>query len=168
MEEEGRARLSWFAGPVAAARTADLRYGEQVFEVRVGLDGVDLAAPSARAEIEARFHARHEALFTYALRDQDVVLSNARLAVTGRLPPVPAAPPAASAGAPPASRRVWLDGWREAPVLDLASLAPGQALAGPALVQSATTTVLLRPGDHARNDARGWLDITIGSTRIPP
>lgn len=86
MEREGRARLSWFSGPVTTSRTGDLRYGEQVFEVSVGLDGVDLDAPGARAEIEARFHARHEVLYTYALPDQDVVLSNARLTVTGHLP----------------------------------------------------------------------------------
>ena len=166
MEREGRARLSWFSGPVTTSRTGDLRYGEQVFEVSVGLDGVDLDAPGARAEIEARFHARHEVLYTYALPDQDVVLSNARLTVTGHLPAVPAAAPAAAAGTMvPGSRRIWLDGWRDAPVRDLASLVPGQVVPGPALVQGAATTVLLRPGDHARNDDRGWLDITIGSTK---
>lgn len=166
MEREGRARLSWFSGPVTTSRTGDLRYGEQVFEVSVGLDGVDLDAPGARAEIEARFHARHEVLYTYALPDQDVVLSNARLTVTGHLPAVLAAAPAAAVGAmAPGSRRIWLDGWRDAPVRDPASLVPGQVVPGPALVQGAATTVLLRPGDHARNDARGWLDITIGSTK---
>lgn len=165
MEREGRARLSWFSGPVTTSRTGDLRYGEQVFEVSVGLDGVDLDAPGARAEIEARFHARHEALYTYALPDQDVVLSNARLTVTGHLPAVPAAPAAAVGAVAPGSRRIWLEGWRDAPVRDLASLVPGQVVPGPALLQGTATTVLLRSGDRARNDARGWLDINIGSMK---
>ncbi len=43
METEGRARLSWFGGEVATVRSADMRYGEQVFEIPVGLDGVDLS-----------------------------------------------------------------------------------------------------------------------------
>ncbi len=169
MEQEGRARLAGFEGPTTTARSADLRYGEQVFEVSVPLDGLDLDAADARAQIEARFHARHEALFTYALPDQDVVLSNARLAVTGHLPPLPnAAPGAPSGSARPGSRRVWLDGWRDVPVWDLAALAPGQALTGPALIQSATTSVLLRLTDHARNDARGWLEINIGGIEKTP
>ena len=163
MERDGRARLAGFDGPISAARSADLRYGEQVFEVSVPLDGLDLNAADARAQVEARFHGRHEALFTYALRDQDVVLSNARLAVTGHLPPLPAAMPGRSSGiARLGSRRVWLDGWQEVRVWDFAALASGQAVPGPALIQSATTTVLLRPGDRARNDARGWLEIDIG------
>jgi N-methylhydantoinase A len=32
---------------------------------------------------------------------------------------------------------------------------------GPAIVESDTTTVLLLPGDRARMDARGWLDIAL-------
>ena len=35
-------------------------------------------------------------------------------------------------------------------------------VAGPAIIESATTTVLLRPGDAARMDARGWLDVAVG------
>jgi N-methylhydantoinase A len=34
-------------------------------------------------------------------------------------------------------------------------------VAGPAIVESDTTTVLLLPGDAARMDARGWLEITL-------
>ena len=47
------------------------------------------------------------------------------------------------------------------------ALAPDQAVAGPAIIESATTTVLLRPGDAARMDARGWLEMAVppGSNR---
>ena len=162
MERDGRDRLAWFDGPVRAVRSADLRYGEQVFDIGVSLDGLDLSAPDARERIEARFQARHEALFTYALPDQDVVLSSARLAVTGVLPPLPSPRAAtASSSSPSGTRRIWLDGWRDAPVWDWASLDPDRPVSGPALVRSATTTVLLRPGDCARNDPRGWLEIEI-------
>ncbi len=41
------------------------------------------------------------------------------------------------------------------------ALAPDQELRGPAIVESETTTVLLRPGDRARMDGRGWLDIAV-------
>jgi N-methylhydantoinase A len=49
----------------------------------------------------------------------------------------------------------------DVPVYDFAALGADQAVAGPAIVESDTTTVLLLPGDAARMDARGWLEITL-------
>jgi N-methylhydantoinase A len=40
-------------------------------------------------------------------------------------------------------------------------LAPGQAIAGPAVIEAATTTVLLRPGDRAEVTGIGWLDVAL-------
>ena len=48
-----------------------------------------------------------------------------------------------------------------APVYDFDTLAPAQLIAGPAIVESAMTTVLLRPGEHATVTPLGWLDIAI-------
>ena len=47
MEADGRQRLesASFSGPVRVRPSADMRYGEQVFEVGVPLDGIDFAAP---------------------------------------------------------------------------------------------------------------------------
>lgn len=164
LEAEGRARVAgWFGGTVEAVRSADMRYGEQVFEIDVPLEGLDWDAPGLADRVREAFHRRHEALFTYALRDEEVVLVNARLAVVGRLPA--AAPPEAAARpeAPPAAtRRIRLEGGAAAvPVFDFRALAPGQAVAGPAIVESDTTTILLWPGDRARMDGRGWLDIAV-------
>jgi N-methylhydantoinase A len=118
------------------------------------------------AEVIERFHRRHEELYTYSLRDQEPVLVNARLAVVGELPALPEEPPLPSRapGTPRAWRRVYLvRAWTEAPVYDLEALAPAQAIEGPAMVESATTTVLLRPGDRALVTTLGWLDIRLGS-----
>ena len=164
MEREGRERLGWFAGEVAVHRSADMRYGEQVFEIAVPLDAMDWNSPTLAAEIEAAFHARHEALYTYSLRDQDVVLVHARASVVGRLPPASAVSgsPAAARVDAKSRRRLHLGTWTDVLVFDFAALAAGQTLTGPAIVESDTTTVLLRPDDTARFDARGWLDITVG------
>ena len=161
MEAEGRARLSWFDGVVSIRRSDDMRYGEQVFEIAVDLDGVDQESPQA---IEEAFHQAHERLYTYALRDQDVVLVNARAAVIGRLPAAAqAVAGGAGVGAAEKARRlVHLGGWVKVPVYDFAALAAEQAVVGPAIVESDTTTVLLRPGDRGRFDARGWLDVVVG------
>ena len=165
METTARRRLGQaFSGPVRVHRAVDMRYGEQVFEITVTLDGLDLAAPAALKEIVERFHRRHEALYTYSLRDQEVVLVNARVAAVGVLPALPEEPalPARAPAPPRAYRSVYLDGWQEVPVFDLGSLAAAQAIAGPAVVEAATTTVLLRPGDRATTTPLGWLDVAVG------
>jgi N-methylhydantoinase A len=163
MEREGRSRLAWFDGAVTLHRSADMRYGEQVFEIPVALDDIDWGSPVLAAVLAERFHAAHERLYTYALRDQEVVLVNARLSVIGRLPPVePAISGVASHDVEPKTRRaIYLSGWTDVPVFDFASLGAGQTIAGPAIVESDTTTVLLRQGDTARFDARGWLAVAI-------
>jgi N-methylhydantoinase A len=165
LEAEGRARLAAaaFTGPVRVHRSADMRYGEQIFEVAVDLDPLDWEAPGLVARIESAFHGRHEELYTYSLPDRAPVLVNARLAVIGELdhPPAEPARPAAAPAAPRGHRRIHLGGWTEAAVHALDELAPGQVVAGPALVESATTTVLLRPGDRARVTDRGWLDVAL-------
>jgi N-methylhydantoinase A len=159
MEQEGRARLSWFDGEILVRHTADMRYGEQVFEINVPLDGI----PRTRNAIEDAFHAAHERLYTYALRDQDVVLVNASVSVIGRLPAAPVAARNATAlpALPKFTRQVFLDSWIEIPVYDFAALAAGQRITGPAIVESDTTTVLLRNKEAARFDPRGWLDIVL-------
>jgi N-methylhydantoinase A len=164
MAAEGRARLpATFDGPIRIHYGADMRYGEQIFEVAVPLDGVDWNADDPMPEIVERFHQRHTDLFTYALRDQEVVLVNARVAVVGVLPDLPKEPtlPDRVAPQPMARRRIHLDGWIEAPVYDFDAVARGQAIDGPAIVESATTTVLLRRGDRATVTPEGWLDIAV-------
>jgi N-methylhydantoinase A len=60
MEAEGRQRLAgWFDGPVRIARSADMRYGEQIFEIDVPLDEVPLDAPDLAARIKHAFERRH-------------------------------------------------------------------------------------------------------------
>ena len=165
MEREGRARLGWFDGEVMVRRSADMRYGEQVFEIAVDLEGMDWDAPDLAARIEAAFHRAHEALYTYSSPDQDVVLVNARASVIGRLPAAAGAAAGRRRGRGGAEGRGGACGWaagRTCRCSILPALGAGQALAGPAIVESDTTTVLLRAGDAARFDVRGWLDVAVG------
>ena len=93
MEQEGLARLrASFDGPVRVQRSVDMRYGEQIFEITVPLDGIDWDVDDPLPQIVERFHNRHEELYTYALREQEAVLVNARAAVIGVLPGVPQEP----------------------------------------------------------------------------
>jgi N-methylhydantoinase A len=164
MEADGRSRLGGFSGPVAVKRSADMRYGEQIFEIQVSLDDVDLDAADAMEQIVERFHRRHEELYTYSAPDQEVVFVNARVAVVGQLPTLPGEPVREGSGMPTPlrSRRVYLGQWTEVPVYDLDALPPGADVKGPAVFESPTTTVVIREAEHARVTPHGWLDIRIG------
>ena len=107
---------AWHGGETAARRSADMRYGEQVFEIAVPLDGIDWAGPDLGGQIRAAFHARHRALFTYALPEEEVVLVNARLAVVGVLPRHAAAGGRGPA-VPAAGRRSGGSCWTATPVV---------------------------------------------------
>src|ERR1700743_3997062 len=120
LEKQAVERMKvWFDGPVKVERSAEMRYGEQIFEIDVPLDGIDLDSPSLISEIEDRFHRRHEELYTYASRDQEVVFVNARVAAIGAVsaPAATSASVASSAPCAPRSRRkAYFGRWREVPV----------------------------------------------------
>src|SRR3989442_9173149 len=118
LEREGRKRLARFEGDVTVRRALDMRYGEQIFEISVDLDGVDPAAPDLLDQAAARFHSRHEELYAYSAPGQEVVIVNARVAVIGALPVLPAGGGAGGAGAaaPPARPRLFVGARAAAPV----------------------------------------------------
>jgi N-methylhydantoinase A len=164
MEADGTARMrEWFDGEPTVQRFAQMRYGEQVYEIDVDLSGVPLDAADAVARIKTAFEQRHRELYTYALPEQDPVLVNLRIAVTGALPPPAVEHAEAQPGPAPVRdrRRIHLDGWLEVPVHDFDALEPGQTIQGPALVEGATTTVLLGHGEHAGVTGQRWLDIRL-------
>jgi N-methylhydantoinase A len=153
-----------FSGPVRIQRAVDMRYGEQIFEVTVPLEGVDVDAPDLLEQAAARFHRRHEELYAYSVPGQEVVIVNARVAVVGALAVLAAGAGGAehSASRPAARRRVWLGDWVEVPVHRMDALASSQEIKGPAIFESATTTVLVREGERVTVTANGWLDIRLG------
>ena len=163
MEAKGRKRLAAFSGPVRIRRSVDMRYGEQIFEIAVPLDGIDIQAPNLMDQIAERFHRRHEELYTYSAPGQEVVLVNARLTAIGELPTLPAEPVMAAGGVarPRGARRIYLGTWLDVPVYDLDTLPPGHEVKGPAIFESATTTVVARNGERVLVTPHGWLDIRL-------
>ena len=165
MELEGRSRLKEaFDGDVSISRSADMRYGEQIYEVDVSLDDVDFSDDDLMKSISDHFHKRHEELFTYSLPDQDAVLVNGRLAAIGALPDLPQEPKteARAASGHRTTRKIFLAGWVDAPVFNLEELVPSQKIEGPAIIESSTTTVVLRSDDKAEVTDNLWLNILVG------
>jgi len=164
LERDGRKRLAHFDGAISVRRALDMRYGEQIFEIQVDLDGVDLQMADLMDQVADRFHRRHEELYAYSAAGQEIVIVNARVAVIGALPVLPAGAGAAERGSATAAvrRRIWLGDWVEVPVHRMDALAVGQEVKGPAIFESATTTVLVREGERVTVTPHGWLDIRLG------
>ncbi|GLW63123.1 methylhydantoinase [Actinomadura rubrobrunea] len=149
------------------ARSADLRYHGQAFEVRVAApDGpVDDAF---RAEVVRRFHDAHEALYGYCYRGDPgrhpVEWVNLRVSGIGPItrprlrerPPGDGNPERARTGV----RDVYFEGWARTPVYRRDRLARDDVLHGPAVIEEFGSTVPLHPGYQARVDAHGNLVIT--------
>ncbi|MGI9335659.1 MAG: hydantoinase/oxoprolinase family protein, partial [Gammaproteobacteria bacterium] len=164
MTLEGRTRMQgWFDGHIETRRSAEMRYGEQIFEIDVQLDGIDLDASDAMASLKRAFEQRHEALYTYSLAQQQPVLVNARVTTVGVLPVLPVESPASTgtSAAPIGQRDIFLGKWLAADVYWFSALGAGQVVNGPALIESESTTVLLRPGDRATTTSQRWLDIDV-------
>jgi N-methylhydantoinase A len=165
LEHQAESRLrSWFDGSIVIERSAEMRYGEQVFEIDVPLDDIDWTSPSLIAEIEERFHRRHEDLYTYASRDQEVVFVNARVAAIGKVfhseqlgSPAEATP----ACKPRNKRKAFFSEWRDVPVYAIDDLRPGHEVQGAAIIEAETTTVVVNAGDRVKVNKFGWLDIEL-------
>jgi N-methylhydantoinase A len=137
---------------LSLARLADLRYQGQSFELTVAADDPE--------DLAARFHAEHERRYSYRMEDEAVQLVNLRLVATvpREKPKLHEAP--ARQAATPARRRASFDaGWREVDVHNRADLGAGSELNGPAVVEFAESTLVIRPGWQATVDEIGTLDL---------
>ncbi len=165
LERQAAGQLrGWFNGPIRIERSAEMRYGEQIFEIDVALNDLDWDAASLVDDIEERFHRRHEELYTYASRGQEVVFVNARVAAVGEVSQRGESAkeaPQASACSPQGKRQAFFGAWREIPVYSFDALQPGHSLTGPAIIKAETTTMLVDTGDRVTVNALGWLDIVL-------
>ncbi len=135
----------------SCTRLVDCRYAGQSHELTV-------AAGEGAQATRARFEAEHTRRYGYALPAQGVELTAVRLVATlpGPRPRVLAPPGDPAAGRD--TRLVWVHGSpRRVQVVPRAALGPGDGLVGPAVVEFAEATCVLRPGWRAGVDAVGTL-----------
>jgi N-methylhydantoinase A len=101
----------------------------------------------------------HLQRFSYSNPHDIVELVTVRLAAVGRLKAIDAeAAPSPTVTGAQRQRRVWLDGgWRQIAVVQRETLAAGQTIAGPAIVEEDYTTVLVGDGWSATCSPQGHL-----------
>ena len=133
----------------------DLRYLGQYHEVRVEEVPETHIRKMNLDAVKAMFHGLHDRLYGYNLAAEDtlVELVNVRLTAIGRTSkPALVEMPGAGADVTRARkgrRRVWLpeeQAFEDVPVYDGDRLAHGNAFDGPAIVETAVTTILVPPG----------------------
>ncbi|GAA2915809.1 hydantoinase/oxoprolinase family protein [Streptosporangium fragile] len=160
---------------VSVARSADVRFAGQAHDLTVPWS-------DSPAELAARFSARYRQVYGIE-QEGPVEIVSYRVRVTRAAPrsPVPGtpaaprspaapAPPVSPAPWPPATRRAYFPetgGYVRVPVLTRAALgqAPGGAVAGPAIIEDAESTIVVPPGWTARPARDAAVVLTGAGTR---
>ncbi|NUW44280.1 hydantoinase/oxoprolinase family protein [Nonomuraea rhodomycinica] len=164
-EEAARAlEREGFDEPVHA-RSADLRYHGQAYEVRVPAPPGPIDE-AWRAQVVERFHDAHERLYGYAYRDdprQGVEWVNLRVSGIGPIarPPIRRRPyPRTEAVS--ATRKVRFEEEHDTPILQRAALEAGAVVEGPAVIEEYGSTIPVHPGFTATVDAFGNVEVRRG------
>jgi N-methylhydantoinase A len=160
LENDGFARKD-----IKVKRSMDMRYVGQVHECTVDIGGFDINSKSIE-KVKDAFHKRHEELYTYSERHNAVEVVNIESTLYGRIDK-PKAPRLAK-GLP---AQKTLKGYRKAifeasgkttrtPIYDGAKIGAGATIAGPAVIEEVTTTIVIEPAWMAKLDASGSYVIT--------
>lgn len=140
------------------ARTADLRYRGQAFELEVD---APTAQPHALADV---FHDTHRRRYGYAQLDEAIEVVNLRVRAHGPRPdlPLPERPAGEGAGhAQTGVQQVVVSGTeRDCPVYAADRLGAGDRLRGPAIVAALDTTCFVAAWQEASMDRRGCMLLT--------
>ena len=143
--------------------SADMRYLDQIYEVTVPLPDPTLPDSEFLARLTSNFHSRYQELYSYNQQDQEVRLVTLRVAAVGKLPRIAQMdrPADDNTAGPVGSRRVYLGGWQDVPIYAADSLPDGTEIAGPAIMESEFTTILVWPGDYATVDSMGGVELRV-------
>jgi len=169
LESQGREKLraqGISEDDIEVQRSADMRYLDQVYEVNIAVPDPSLEDGAFLSEWSGNFHQRYQELFSYHQQDQEVRLVTLRVTMVGRLsrisqPQGTKSNDAAVSPAPVGTRRVYLGAWYEVSVYDIASLASGARLDGPAILESEFTTILVETGNSITVDGAGGIELHV-------
>lgn len=125
----------------------EARYPNQVWTLQVPVDPGLTRTPEGVGRLVETFHAAHKETFAVADTGSPVEIESWHARASCRIgDPRPPAP--APGGGTPVSRDIYLagSGWRPADVWRLEDVPVGDPQAGPAIVETATTAVLIDEG----------------------
>jgi len=163
LEREGTAMLERAGidpGRRRFVRAVDARYERQSYELAVPLLRPTFDA-AALAEVAEAFHRRHRLTYGHDNRTEPVQLVSIRLTAVGTIPPLGLREAPAPAGSDPAKgrREAWFRGHGALPTAILARerMPAGLDIAGPAVIESLESTILVPPAWQARMTDDGFV-----------
>jgi len=150
---------------VRLERLANLCYPGQTFDIAVPLAAQrgDVTAQALAATAE-RFHEMHEALHTYAAREEMPILRGMRIKgiVQTERPVLPRRARGRAQTARTGARKAHFGGrFVATPVFDGTRLGAGATVVGPAIIEEAFTTIVVYPRHRATVDDYGNYDIRV-------
>lgn len=149
---------------IVTTRSADMRYRGQGHEVQVDLEGLDWSHVDV-AEVLRRFRAEYERLNAVKGPDAPVEFITWRASARGPVPELPLHKGfSGEAKAKCSTRCVYFretSGFVDARVVPAGSLAVGETLAGPALIELGDATITVGPGATAQLREDGLVLITL-------
>jgi len=147
--------------------TAEARYASQVWEIEAPVHCDAFENDSDVARLVEDFHGAHADLFTFADRASAIEIVGWTAHVACRLNEA-VSMSLSDIGArrrPGTTRRAYFSdgGWAVVPVRSFDALQAGEIVAGPAIIESAFTTVIVDPGATAIKRPSGSLSIGVGA-----
>lgn len=155
------------AGATTISFTAEARYASQVWEIEAPVRCGAFDGDADVADFVEGFHAAHADLFTFADRASAIEVIGLTAHVACRLNETAgmSLSTAEASSTAPATRRAYFGdgGWANVPVLGFDALGTEETVTGPAIIESAFTTVVVDPGATAVKRPSGSLSIEVGS-----
>jgi N-methylhydantoinase A len=144
-------------------RSVDARYARQSYELLIPVPHGPIERLEIR-KIAETFHNRHLQTYGHDNRGEPVQIVSVRLAAIGTIPPllVRDAPARSGTDATKSKRQLWFRevGAVEAAIYDRRRMGPGLKLAGPVVIESLESTILVPPGWQARMNEDGFVLLT--------
>jgi N-methylhydantoinase A len=141
-------------------RSVDARYPRQSHELEVPAACGCIEAATL-AQIAEAFHERHLHTYGHDNRSEPVQIVSARVAAIGATAPLTIRDSVARRGTDPvkAKRQVWFreTGLIDAAIYDRKRMPAGLELAGPVVIESLESTILVPPGWQATMDEHGFV-----------
>jgi N-methylhydantoinase A len=163
LEREGAAMLDRARidpGRRRFLRAVDARYERQSYELTIPLSR-PVFDREALSELAESFHQRHRLTYGHDNRAEPVQLVSIRLTAIGAIPPLAVRETPALAGTdqPKGRREIWFRGHGAvtAAVFARARMPAGLEIAGPAVIESLESTILVPPAWQARMNENGFV-----------
>jgi N-methylhydantoinase A len=144
-------------------RAVDARYERQSYELTIPVPPHPIDQTSLQ-KIAETFHSRHLQTYGHDNRTEPVKIVNVRIAAIGMIPPlmIRDIPVDVGAEAVKSRRQLWFPetGEVDAPIYDRSTMPLGLKVAGPTVIESLESTILLPPRWQANVTEDGFVVLT--------